>query len=131
MSGNYDALRFWFDVVQLAGTIGIGIYVWWDRRKKSNNKRFNSLEEIVSSHELSINQIAADKERKDTECDRRLQRITELEHDVLRLPSRDEISKLSDQIGSLSKELSELSGRLSGINRAVDLLSEHHLKESK
>ena len=128
MIEDYTAMRFWFDVLQLAGTAAIGAYVWWDRRKKANEKRFCALEEVVSSHAVSLGSIVAAKEKKDLDCERRLLRITELERDVHHLPSREEISKLSDQIGSLTEKLGTLDGRLTGINRAVDLLNQHHLR---
>ncbi len=128
VSDDYLAWRFWFDILQLAGTTAIGCYVWWDRRKKANDKRFGVLEKTVSHHAQSLVELAAVRAKRDRDCEERLRRITGLERDVHHLPSREEISKLSDQIGSLTEKLGTLDGRLSGINRAVDLLNQHHLR---
>jgi hypothetical protein len=125
---DYTVWRFWFDVAQLAGTMAIGGYVWWDRRKKATDKRFVALEETVNGHGVSITGLAAAREKRDRDCDERLRRIADIERDVHHLPSRAEIGKLSDQIGSLTEKLGTLDGRLSGINRAVDLLNQHHLR---
>ncbi len=125
---DYTAMRFWFDVAQLTGTLAIGLYVWWDRRKKNNDKRFSDLEKKVVEHSASLGDMIAASEKKETDCDRRLQRITQLERDVHHLPSREELSDLSNKIGSLTEKLGTLDGRLTGINRAVDLLNEHHIK---
>lgn len=128
MIEDYTAWRFWFDFAQLAGTLAIGVYVWWDRRKKTNETRFASLEGTVSGHAGAIKTLADAKEKKDLDCDRRLQRITDLERDVHHLPSRQELSDLSKTIGALTEKLGTLDGRLTGINRAVDLLNQHHLR---
>ncbi len=55
-------------------------------------------------------------------------RLAALESNVNALPSRDEVRELSDKIGRLSEKLGRVDGRLIGINRAVDLLNQHHLR---
>lgn len=55
-------------------------------------------------------------------------KIATLGENVHSLPPRSELKDLSDKIGSLSEKLGHLDGRLSGINRAVDLLNQHHLR---
>ena len=135
MAYDYTAMRFWFDIAQLAGTMAIGIYVWWDRRKKTTEKRFVALEQTVTSHSTSLQLIDGAKERREADCGKHQQRTAdlenkqvELESDIRHLPSRQELSDLSNKIGSLTENLGRLDGRLSGINRAVDLLNQHHLR---
>lgn len=135
MTYDYTELRFWFDVAQLAGTLAIGIYVWWDRRKKANEKRFAALEQVVVSHSASLQLIDGVKEKRESGCEKHLQRTidlenkqVELEADIRHLPSRQDLSNLSDKISSLTEKLGTLDGRLTGINRAVDLLNQHHLR---
>lgn len=65
---------------------------------------------------------------KDTADDKAFEKIDSLKDKVNMLPSRLEFIALSDKMESLLKELGELSGRLGVINRAVDLLNQHHLK---
>jgi chromosome segregation ATPase len=128
-------MRFWFDIAQLAGTLAIGAYVWWDRRKKANDKRFTVLEQTVSSHAALLELLGGTKARRDANCEKHQRRITDLgnkqvvlESDIRHLPSRKDMADLLDKIGALTEKLGTLDGRLTGINRAVDLLNQHHLR---
>ena len=56
-------------------------------------------------------------------------RLNKLEADVNALPTRLEFIDLSNKMGDMVGELGKLRGRLGGVNRAVDLLSQHHLQE--
>lgn len=134
MGDTYAALKFWFDVVQAAGTVAVAIYVWWGRRKKDTEKRFKALEDKAVTQEASISDVAKDVAERKTGCGDHKQRTevlekghTSLQAEVNHLPSRHDLSDLSKQIGSLTEKLGTLDGRLGGINRAVDLLNQHHL----
>lgn len=124
MIENYPAWRFWFDVAQLLGTIAIAVYVWWDRRKK----RFTTLEQTVAAHDTYLKNLGTEKKERKKDCEAHKKRTTDLEKDVHHLPSRQELTELSGKIGSLTEKLGTLDGRLTGINRAVDLLNQHHLR---
>ena len=52
----------------------------------------------------------------------------ELQLKIEHVPTHQDIKELSERITTLHGTLSELNGRLGGINRAVDLLNEYHLK---
>ena len=127
MIEDYTAWKFWIDVLQMVATCAIGIYVWWNGRNQANAKRFKTLEDTVTGHNTSIKMLTEARQQQTTDCEKRLQRIEDLEKELNHLPSREEISKLSDKIGSLTEKLGTLDGRLNGINRAVDLLNQHHL----
>ena len=68
--------------------------------------------------------------RKETakKVDKADDRINDIDSDVGKLPERHELTDLSSQIVSLTEKLGKLDGRLAGINRAVDLLNQHHLR---
>ena len=70
--------------------------------------------------------VSRDEYERDTE--KRDQRLCELEKGSYSAPSREEIRALSEQIGTLTEKLATIDGRLTGINRAVDLLNQHHLR---
>ncbi len=55
-------------------------------------------------------------------------RLNGLETNVHALPSRVEFVELGNKIERLSEKLGTVDGRLTGINRAVDLLNQHHLR---
>ncbi|PLX49131.1 MAG: hypothetical protein C0613_08390 [Desulfobulbaceae bacterium] len=56
------------------------------------------------------------------------ERLTSVELAVTALPSRPELHDLGSKIARLTENLGRLDGRLSGVNRAVDLLNQHHLR---
>lgn len=127
---NYNAWRFWFDVVQLAGTVIIGAYVWWSNRVKVTAKRFEALEREVNLRASALTVRDAKKEQG-ARCAIHLARtaaaesaIVRIDSDMKHMPTAGDISALSSQIGQFQKDLGELSGKLSGINRAVDLINE-------
>lgn len=165
MIADYEALKFWFDVVQFLGTVAIGIYVWWDRRKQGNASRFTNLERATTAHGEALSRISAGHERLEKKhdlhlkrtsaiedisranggaiesilltrgkCELRLEKYIErtatLERELQALPSRDELAELTRNIGTLTEKLGVLDGRLGGINRAVDLLNQHHLSST-
>ncbi len=65
------------------------------------------------------------------DMDKHIARVTELEQGAYKSPTRDEVKDLSDKLGGLGEKLSRIDGRLTGINRAVDLLNQHHLRTSE
>lgn len=53
-----------------------------------------------------------------------------LKSKVDRLPDREEVRDFTKSVMTLNSALGELKGRVDGINRAVDLMNQHHLNES-
>lgn len=107
---EYDALRFWFDVVQVAGTVAIGIYVWLANRQRVTTQSIRALEQDV-----------------DERLDDHGTRLTRLEEEVRHLPTHDDIGGVFKRIDQIHGDLKELTGAMSGVKRAVDLINEHLL----
>ncbi|MDR2551438.1 MAG: hypothetical protein LBD10_14705 [Desulfobulbus sp.] len=135
MSIDYTAWRFWIDMGQAAATLIVCIYVWWDRRQGKTMKRFADLEKRQAAQTSAVDELVDDVEGLADGCARHTARTDALDkqHLVMQselrhLPSKGDFDKLSDQIGSLTEKLGTLDGRLGGINRAVDLLNQHHLR---
>jgi len=110
---NYEALRFWFGIVQFILTAGVWVYVWLSNRQRATTKRVQDLEKLtlerLQEHDGWLNRLD-----------------TKLKY----IPTRDDHSKLSDRIEDLHGDLHEISGVLSGLRRAVDLMNEHLLNRS-
>lgn len=68
------------------------------------------------------------KKDRDTEDAKASDKVENLKDGVARLPTREEVRTLGETISRLTEKLGHLDGRLSGINRAVDLLNQHHLR---
>jgi len=135
---NYTAWRFWFDVVQTAGTIAIGAYVWWVNRKKTTEKRLTGIEARQSKMESTMTSFLPTIEKIDARCGPRERRIDDVEKEarIMRtkldlMPSHKDMKELSSRIDQLHGSLSEFNGRLKGINRAVDLMNEYLINQGK
>lgn len=127
---DYTAWRFWFDVLQLVGTIAIGIYVWWANREKVNSSRFRGLQDQVTE-KIGREEVRQIMTKHEAACHRHREQtgnldatLRGLQSEVHHLPSRSEIKGLNDNITDLAGKMGKLEGRLEGINRAADLMNE-------
>ena len=122
---DYTAWRFWMDMANLAWGLAVCVYVYFATRRKVIDQRFTKVDGDIKSLGKDI----------DKRCGTQCGRIDGLEKNNLELqlkiehvPTHQDIKELSERITTLHGTLSELNGRLGGINRAVDLLNEYHLK---
>lgn len=132
---NYTAWRFWFDVLQLLGTLAIGIYVWWTSREKITSQRFAALEKEVAKR-ISPADLDDARAKRDKQCAEHRQETTtlnkayaDLSREVSHLPTRSEVKELSDSMRSLTEKIGNLNGRMSGVNRAVDLINQFLIEQ--
>ena len=95
-SMDYAAWRFWFDALQLFGTLLIGVYVWWTSRERVTKKRFEEQDKRISNLEFEV---------KRGGC-----------------PHHPDLVKRMD---IMHGEMKELIGTVKGVNRAVDLMNEY------
>ncbi len=110
MNINYDAIRAWVDIVQIAGTVLIGIYVWITGRQRVTDQNLKTFKTKINS-------------RLDGHGDR----ITRIESDVNHMPTHHDMAALSGRIEALHGDVHELVGTMTGLRRAVDLMNEHLL----
>jgi hypothetical protein len=127
---DYTAWRFWFDVMQVAATVFIAIYVWWTNREKVNARRFAALEKEVANR-VTSEALTAIRRERDRQCEKHQERTDKAEEDITRvalevrhLPSHKDIAALSSNISELHGSIQHFAGRLEGLGRAVDLVNE-------
>jgi len=111
---NYPTLWFWISVAQLIINASIGIWGYLLNKNRVTNDRITKLENALAE-----------------KCSKHHDRTARLEIDINQLPSKPEICNLTNKIDRLSEKLATVDGRLGGINRAVDLLNQHHLRGSE
>ncbi len=128
MNVDYMEWRFWMDVGIYAFNVGLGLYVWWDKRKVKTVKRFQDLETWKTEQGPRIENLATGMAELKSQCAGHLKQTNQLGADLSNMPTREDMTKLSDQMNTLSVALGRTSGRLSGIGRAVDLMNQHLLK---
>lgn len=107
---NYDMLKFWFDVLQFAGTILIGVYVWLSNRHRVTAERITKLEDDVDR-------------RLDTHTDR----LTALEVSAAAAPTHDDLKILHKRLTDMNGELQKLAGNSMQVSRTVELIHQHLL----
>jgi len=149
MTIDYFAWRFWADMGNYVATVAIGLYVWWDKRKIRTAQRFQAVEQwqarqaprldsleaamkaartMCKEHQAAALTLCKEHQEQTESLDLRQQ---ELLADYRSLPSRADLNKLSDQVGTIGENLGRMDGRLTGIGRAVDLMNQHLLKGGK
>ena len=125
---DYRAAGFWFAVGQ--GVFNVIVVIWMaiSRKHQANNKRVKDLED---SNATKITEKKA-KELIDSKfdgCADHRKRTERLEREISNMPSRPEIQRLNDNIGTLSQDIGKLQGQLGGVNRAVDLINQHLINQ--
>jgi hypothetical protein len=92
---DYDAMKFWLDVIQWIFTIGVMIFVWIDRGRSDNRKLIQQQTERIESFE------------------RRL--ITAEEH-LRHSPTHDDIAKLREEYSGLNSKVDRMAITLDRIH---------------
>jgi len=122
MPSHYDAWRFWLGVVNSAGTIAIGVYVWLVTRDRVTNKRITDLDKKMGE------MLATFKEKQSAKCTEHQRRTSELEVSIQNFPTHDDIGAVHDRITSVKGGVDELAGLIKGMRDNVTLLVDHHLR---
>jgi len=138
MTIDYFAWRFWADMGNYVATVAIGLYVWWDKRKIKTAQRFQAVEQWqarqaprLDTLEQAMNAARSMCKEHHAQTESIDIRQQQLAADYRSLPSRADLGKLSDQVGTIGENLGRMDGRLTGIGRAVDLMNQHLLKGGK
>lgn len=91
-----------------------GLYIWWKvwSEKASTRTRLDNLEGDIAD---------------------RLERI-ETQHlahtlEIKELPGLKDLGQIYERVNSIDGELQRLVGQVAGINRHIDMLTEHHLRD--
>lgn len=111
---NYDALRFWFDLLQFLLTGGVGIYVYLSNRQRVTSGRIRELEEDM-----------------DERLDDHHQRLARVEEHIKHLPTHADIGAVHERLNAIHGELQNLAGVVSALNRSLHLINEHLLNGRK
>ena len=111
---DYQAWRFWTDILQTLLTAALGVYVWLVNRTRVNAGRIRDLEDSVD-------------ERLD-DHDRRLTRI---EGAVEHGPTREDLGRIHTRIDEAQAVLARIEGEFHAAKGTLDLIHQFLLNEKR
>lgn len=68
------------------------------------------------------------KKDRDADDEKASGKVEAVKDGLAKLAGKEEVRALSETVSRLTETVGNLNGRLTGINRAVDLLNQHHLR---
>lgn len=112
---------FWLSLLQLAGNVALGVYVWYVNRQKATRAEFKAIED----------RIVTMKDNQHQACTHHITRTTTLETQIKEGPSRAEIGQLHDRVTAVKGAVDNMSGMMKGMRDNVNLLVDFHLRGPK
>lgn len=102
---DLEIAKFALQVVNLAGTGAVALYMYLVNRNRVTNERITALEDKV-----------------DARIDDHADRLARIETAAGRAPSHEDIGKLYERVNALSGTVSELKGVLTGVSDTLRLI---------
>lgn len=111
---DYDAWRFWIDILQTVLTAAIGVYVWLVNRTRVNAARIRNMEDEI-----------------DARLDKAEQRLTKVEVDIEHGPSRDDLKRIHERVDDTAREVHEMTGEFRSVKSTLELIHQFLLNGSR
>lgn len=103
---DYGAMRFYLDVLQLAGIAVIGVYSWISNGRKVNRE--------------AIDQIGRDVQQHD-------RRLHVVESRLADAPTHYDLGQIYERVNATAQEMSRLTGTVAAINHQLGVIGEYLL----
>lgn len=100
---DYTAADFWWKVAITLINMGIGWYLWWERRSDATNMRINKIEDSMAN---ALNQMA--------------DRLTSVERDTSHAPTHNDLSKLCERMNGVEYRLGERIDTVGGAVKRIE-----------
>ncbi|MFH2100437.1 MAG: hypothetical protein ABIJ95_13060 [Pseudomonadota bacterium] len=110
MTWDWEALKMVLQVVQLATTAGVGMWVW-----------------AMKKNQVTEDKMAAVAKELDGRLDKHSQRITKVETDCGHFPNHTDMGAVYDKIGGVAAKVDDLGGEMKGLRRQMDMIHQHLL----
>ena len=111
---DYEAWRFWIDILQAVLTAAIGVYVWLVNRTRVNAARIRKMEDDF------------DRRLDDAE-----QRLTKVESNIEHGPGRADLKRIHERVDETAKEVHLLTGEFQSVKGTLELIHQFLLSGSR
>jgi len=109
---DYDAARFWFDILQSVFMFAVAIYVWWGNRRRVTRQAIDAVNERIREVET---------------------RALILEKYIETLPTNkernNELGEIHHRVDEVGQGLTRLEGQMGQLNSQLSLIHSYLLKE--
>jgi len=102
---DYDKWRFFFEVFLFVWNLGLGAYLWNNRRHQVTTDRIDTLETDMGAQMGEMNN-----------------RLTRVERDLEHVPDHDDLAAIYERLNGVDKGVSELKGEFAAVRRGVDMI---------
>lgn len=116
---DYNAARFWMDLVQIMGIVGLAFYTHITSKSKANREAINVLRQDLEAEDEKLEQriVAAES------------RISVLDNQLHNAPDHEDMGKVYERLNQVSGDVQKLSGQLSGLINQLTMINEYLLKD--
>lgn len=100
---DYTAADFWWKVAITLINMGIGWYLWYERRSDATNVRINKIEDSMAN---ALNHMS--------------DRLTSVERDTSHAPTHNDLSKLYERMNGVEHRLGERIDSVGGAVKRIE-----------
>lgn len=107
---DWTAARFFFDLVQVLGLIGVSVYAWWLNRTQATGQAIVDVGERVDELE---------------------RRVDGVDHDLRHRPGTNDLRDLWRKLEDTSQELARATSTNEALAKQLSLVHQHLLEQRK
>lgn len=107
---DYDALRFWLEIIVLIAVVANTFYTFISNRHKANKTAIDDVNSSVSDL---------------------VSRVDKMEVTLHGSPSHEDLSRMYERMNNVGNKLEKMSGAMEGMATQLSLINEHLLNGGK
>jgi len=133
---SLDAWKLWVDIAQFVLTGLVAFFVWLTRQGQASrdaitslsvafDERLDRVESRVLEADVSLRAVPSTER-----CLEHARRIGQVEETLRHIPGHEDMKRVHARIDAVTELASEVRGRLGGIERMLDMISQHLIDQS-
>ena len=133
-----DELKLAFDIIQTAATLGLGAWLYLEKKRDTTTATIDHLRTSVDtrldSHATALARleaVASGCEDAHETCPLHGERLARLEHAIESSPSHDDLGAIHERINHVASGVNHISGEFAGVRHLLNTIHQHLLSGSK